>query len=123
MDDREQRGLVIAATTALRQRGLNWYVPSSTGNGTYEVEPEPDRTIGEWICECPGFSLRSKPCKHVHAVTFTIQRETVTVTDDAVVTETETTSVRLTYGRAKPPGTGNVTPMSGPWSEPAWISR
>lgn len=99
MDDREQRGLVIAATKPLRQRGVNWYVPSSTGTGTYKVEPEPDPTIGEWLCECPDFALRSKPCKHIHAVTFTIQRETVTVTDDAVVTETHTTSVRLTYGQ------------------------
>ena len=46
MDDREQRGLVIAATKPIRQRGVNWYVPSATGNGTYKVEPEPDRTIG-----------------------------------------------------------------------------
>jgi transposase len=99
MDDREQRGLVIAATKPIRQRGVNWYVPSPTGNGTYKVEPEPDRTIGEWLCECPDFQLRAKPCKHVHAVTFTMQRETVTITDDVVVTETETTSVRLTYGQ------------------------
>ena len=99
MDDREQRGLVIAATKPIRQRGVNWYVPSATGNGTYKVEPEPDRPIGEWLCECPDFQLRAKPCKHVHAVTFTVQRETVTVTDDVVITETETTSVRLTYGQ------------------------
>ena len=32
-------------------------------------------------------------------VTYTMQRQTVTVTDDAVITETETTSVRLTYGQ------------------------
>ena len=59
MDDREQRGLVIAATKPIRQRGVNWYVPSATGNGTYKVEPEPDRTIGDWLCECPDFQLRA----------------------------------------------------------------
>lgn len=97
MDDREQRGLVIAATAKLRQRGQNWYVPSQTGDGSYKVEPEPDRRIGGYICECPDFALRAKPCKHIHAVEIVIQRETVTVTDDAVVTET--TTVRLTYGQ------------------------
>ena len=43
MDDREQRGLVIAATEQLRQKGDTWLVPAHCQRGTYKVVPEPDK--------------------------------------------------------------------------------
>ncbi len=99
MDDREQRGLVIAATAALRKRGNDWMVPSQSGQGTYKVEPEPDWRIGGYICSCPDFALRAKPCKHIFAVEIVLRRETVTDDGDTVTTVTETAKVRLTYGQ------------------------
>ncbi len=40
MDEREQRGLVIAATAKLRQKGETWHVPAqSRGWGSYKVVP------------------------------------------------------------------------------------
>jgi hypothetical protein len=42
MDPRQQRGLVIAATQKLVQKGKVWLVPSQTGNGKkYTVSRTP----------------------------------------------------------------------------------
>lgn len=79
---REQRGLAIAATKKLKQKGDLWLVPSCTGTGTYVVDYEPA------TCTCPDFELRQQPCKHVYAVEFTVRRETAT--KDGTVTETVT---------------------------------
>lgn len=83
MEPREQRGLEIAATKKLNQKGGLWLVPSSTGRGTYVVDYEPA------TCTCPDFELRREPCKHVYAVEYTIRRET-TAKDGSVTTETVT---------------------------------
>ena len=32
--DREQRGMILAATAKIVQRGKNWIVPSQSGDGT-----------------------------------------------------------------------------------------
>lgn len=82
---REQRGLEIAATKKLQQKGNLWLVPSSTGAGTYVVDPT---VYGEATCTCPDYELHQAPCKHVYAVEFTIRRETRT--KDGTVTETIT---------------------------------
>src|SRR5579862_238610 len=82
MEVREQRGLEIAATKKLHQKGGLWLVPKSTQNGTYVVDHEPA------TCTCPDFELRKEPCKHVYAVEFTIRRESIT--KDGTVTETVT---------------------------------
>jgi transposase len=82
---REQRGLEIAATKKLRQKGDLWLVPSSTGAGTYVVDPT---VYGPATCTCPDYELRQTPCKHVYAVEYTIRRETST--KDGTVTETIT---------------------------------
>lgn len=39
MEAREQRGLEIAATKRIQQKGTLWLVPPSTGAGTYVVDP------------------------------------------------------------------------------------
>jgi len=82
---REQRGLEIAATKKLSQKGPLWLVPSSTGTGTYVVEPT---MYGVATCTCPDFELHQAACKHVYAVEYTIRRETTTKA--GTVTETIT---------------------------------
>lgn len=86
---REQRGLEIAATKKLRQKGPLWLVPSATGNGTYVVDAS---VYGPATCTCPDFELHQTACKHVYAVEYTIQRETENA-DGSKTTET----VRVTY--------------------------
>jgi hypothetical protein len=41
MNAREERGLVIAATQKLTQKGKVWVVPSQSGRGKYTVCPDP----------------------------------------------------------------------------------
>lgn len=82
---REQRGLEIAATKKLKQKGDLWLVPSSTGAGTYVVDPT---VYGPATCTCPDYELHQAPCKHVYAVEYTIRRETTT--KHGTVTETIT---------------------------------
>ena len=72
MDARQERGLVIAATSRIEQNKLGWKVPSQSGNGTYVVNLD----HGEPFCTCPDFEKRHQPCKHIHAVEYVIQRET-----------------------------------------------
>lgn len=40
MDAIDQRGLIIAATCQLKQKGKLWNVPSQTGQGNYTVIPD-----------------------------------------------------------------------------------
>lgn len=87
MDARRKRGLELARVGKLRQKGEMWIVPSQTHCGTYLVEPGERPT-----CTCPDFELTQKPCKHVFAVEFTVQKVTA---PDGTVTETKT--VRVTY--------------------------
>jgi transposase len=87
MDAREERGLVIAATSKIEQNKLGWKVPSQSGNGSYIVNLD----HGTPFCTCPDFEKRQQPCKHIHAVEFVIQRETK---QDG--TETITKSMKVT---------------------------
>jgi transposase len=49
-------------------------VPSQKGKGSYLVSIDPN--LGsDWRCECEDFEARQLPCKHVHAVQFTLERE------------------------------------------------
>ena len=48
--------------------------PSQTGNGHYRVYPEPSNPFIPQ-CTCKDFETRGKPCKHVFAVKFVIERE------------------------------------------------
>ncbi len=90
MDTREERGLVIAATSKIEQNKLGWKVPSQSGNGTYIVNLD----HGEPFCTCPDYEKRHLPCKHIHAVEYVIQRETK---PDGTTTYTE--SVKVTYNQ------------------------
>jgi transposase len=94
VDARQERGQQIAETKRLRRKGDLWIVPSQAGAGTYIVDPTETRGA---TCTCPDYETRGTSCKHVYAVEFTIQRETVAV-DGATVTET----VKLTYRQEWP---------------------
>jgi transposase len=87
MDAREEKGLVIAATSKIEKNQLGWKVPSQSGNGSYIVNLD----HGTPFCTCPDYEKRQQPCKHIHAVEFVIQRETK---PDG--TETVTKSMKVT---------------------------
>jgi hypothetical protein len=94
MEAREQRGLEIAATVKLRRKGDVWTVPSQSKNGRmYQVDVHGD----EPTCSCPDHETRRVKCKHIHAVEYSIRRET---RPDGTVTVTKT--VRVTYGQNWP---------------------
>jgi hypothetical protein len=42
MNEREQRGLQIAATCKMTKKGNLWLVPSQSGHGRYTVCPDPE---------------------------------------------------------------------------------
>lgn len=90
MDARQERGLVIAATSKIEKNKLGWKVPSQSGNGTYIVNLD----HGQPFCTCPDFEKRHLPCKHIHAVEYVIQRETK---PDGTTTYTE--SIKVTYNQ------------------------
>src|SRR5437762_12457879 len=92
MDARQQRGLVIAATARIRRAkvGPVYTVPSQSMQGEYTVD------MGRSRCSCPDFELRKLPCKHLFAVEYVMQRETVT-TPEGETQGTETHAVRPTY--------------------------
>src|SRR5206468_657139 len=101
MDEREQRGLEIAATTKIQKRDDAWVVPSQSFNGSYRVTFASDGPH----CTCPDFELRGKRCKHGYAVEFVMRRETVTETTpqgNVKTTVTETAAVRVTYAQNWP---------------------
>ena len=89
MDARQEKGLQIAATTKLVPEGNMWLVPSQAGKGKYVVDSDANQ------CTCPDFEARQTTCKHIYAVSFTIERETTT---DGHTVVTETVKVtRKTY--------------------------
>lgn len=89
MDEREQRGMELAATKKMRQAKDGWIVPSQTGDGTlYKVNLEAQ------TCSCPDHETRQVKCKHIYAVEFTIRRETDTNGNVAT-----TKTIRITYSQ------------------------
>jgi hypothetical protein len=69
MDGREQRALMIAATTRIEQNGAGWRVPSQSSKRSYRVSS--DGTA----CTCPDYETRGMPCKHTMAVVIVMQRD------------------------------------------------
>jgi hypothetical protein len=92
LDERQRKGLIIAATMPIEQNGDVFVVPSQSLNGKYRVDGNAK------TCSCPDFELRRLPCKHVFAVEFVRRRETTT-RPDGTTTVTETAAVRVTYGQ------------------------
>jgi transposase len=88
-EGREERGRAMADAKKIRRKGPLWMVPSATNAGTYVVDLADENGA---TCTCPDFELRQCKCKHIHAVEYTIIRETA---PDGTVTETRT--VKVTY--------------------------
>ncbi len=69
MDPKELKGLEIAARANIAFVDGYWLVPSQSKPGLfYRVTIEPP------FCECPNFQDTQKPCKHVIAARFSVQR-------------------------------------------------
>lgn len=85
MNAREERGLVIAGTQKLTQKGKIWLVPSQSGRGRYTVHPDAETPF----CSCPDHEETGQPCKHIFAVRFTVNREQKT---DGTIVETKSVS-------------------------------
>ena len=64
MNPRQERGVVIAATNKLTQKGKVWLVPSQSGRGKYTVCPDAEKLF----CSCPDHEETGLRCKHVSAV-------------------------------------------------------
>jgi transposase len=93
MTPREQKAIEIAARFRIVESAGKWLVPSQTSpSKKYAVKVLGD----EGQCNCPDFELHLKPCKHVLAVRYVIQRET---NSDGSTTVTEVFEVtkRTTY--------------------------
>src|SRR2546426_8543209 len=71
VDEREQRGLRIAATCKLTKKGGIWLVPSQSGHGRYTVSLDPEAPH----CTCPDHETRGLKCKHIFAIEFALKRE------------------------------------------------
>jgi predicted nucleic acid-binding Zn finger protein len=98
-NEREMRGVSIAARCKIDKRGDSWVVPSQSGAGKYAVY------LGGELptCTCPDHETRGVKCKHIFAVEIVMKREensdgSETITQSVVVTET----VRKTYRQSWP---------------------
>jgi len=95
-DNRQQKGLEIAATAKIAQKGGAWLVPSQSGKGRYTVCLDPAQPH----CSCPDHEDGGHKCKHIFAVEYVVQRER---NSDGSTTVTETLTVRETV-RKRPIG-------------------
>jgi len=95
-DNRQQKGLEIAATAKILRKGKAWSVPSQTAERRYTV------WLGqhESHCSCPDHEDGGFKCKHIFAVEYVVQRER---NSDGSTTVTETLTVRETV-RKRPIG-------------------
>lgn len=97
-NEREQRGLMIAATCGgIKCKDGAWLVPSQSQDGTrYTV----NASEGSPSCNCPDFEIRGQPCKHIYAARFVLQRRNERNRDGSITTtETMTLTVekKTTY--------------------------
>lgn len=81
-DPRELRGLaILSQPDTIIQTGKNeWDVRSQSKDAYYTVvrsypkdRKERMRSSGTWTCSCPDFVTRNLPCKHIHAVQFSLK--------------------------------------------------
>lgn len=96
MDSRELRGLEIAALSKIKKDSVGWLVPSRSCKDQYQVRL--DTKVPQ--CTCPDHEVRQVKCKHIFAVEYAIQRETVSDGKATVIKTTETVKVaRVTYSQ------------------------
>jgi len=93
MDAREQRGMELAATRKIQNKGKGvWIVPSQAGPGAYTVNTSGD----EPTCSCPDHENRGSKCKHIFAAYYVMKRER-NPDGSTTVTESLTVETRKTY--------------------------
>ena len=80
---RMERGIIIAATQKLTQKGKVWLVPSQSGRGKYTVCPDAETPY----CSCPDHEETGGKCKHIYAVEVAMKRE---IGSDGTITDTRT---------------------------------
>ena len=76
---RELRGLaILSQPNTIIQTGKNeWDVRSQSKDAYYRVtrkfvsKSKTDHYT--WACDCPDFTTRNMPCKHIHAVQFSLK--------------------------------------------------
>ncbi len=94
--DREQRGVLLAATVQIKQDGSKWIVPSQQGNGRkYVVIPDEHSPF----CSCPDHEINGHTCKHILAVRLVRQRE---LFEDGSEVVTESLTIEKTTRRTYP---------------------
>src|ERR1041384_4785919 len=87
MEEREIKGLQIAAKSKLTRKGKLWLVPSQT---TKEQKYKVAVNGGKPECTCRDHEFTNDKCKHIFAVEYTIEREQ---TSDGQTITTETVKV------------------------------
>ncbi len=90
-EPRELRGLEIAATAKIVNKGNVWSVPSQSGKGRYTVRLQ----AKDLFCTCADFETNGCKCKHIYAVQFTRRRDARATKSIASVVPTPAT--RNTY--------------------------
>src|SRR5229473_3031328 len=95
MEEREIKGLQIAAKSKLTRKGRLWLVPSqTTKQQKYTVAVNGEKPE----CTCRDHEFTNDKCKHIFAVEYTLEREQ---TADGQTITTETVKVtRKTYGQS-----------------------
>jgi transposase len=90
VEERKQRGLLIAAVAKIEKQNGVYLVPSQSSprHTRYKVKYDAKNPT----CDCPDFHERGCRCKHVYAVEFFRQREisadgSVTVTESVTITQ------------------------------------
>jgi len=94
VEERKQRGLLIAAVAKIEKQNGVYLVPSQTSpkRQKYHVKYHREHPT----CDCPDFHERGCRCKHVYAVEFFRQREisaegVETITESVTITQTRKT--------------------------------
>lgn len=68
MNDRQNRGLAIAAQSEITRKDNLWIVPSQSSSKRYAVN------LDAQTCTCRDFDENRGKCKHIHAAEFALQR-------------------------------------------------
>ncbi len=87
---RWQRGVEIAKSCQIVQKGDRWIVPSQYGHGNYSVTFKRDHPA----CTCVDFEKRGLKCKHIIAVEITLTKQI-----DKYGNVTLTKTKRITYSQ------------------------
>jgi transposase len=99
INERQNRGILIAARCKIDRKSYGWVVPSQSGPGKYIVQTDTEKPS----CTCMDHELTGMKCKHIFACEIVSKREenadgSATITSTVTVKET----VRKTYSQSWP---------------------